>query len=139
MTEMDERKRRMIEAIRSGDSPYELARRWSDRLRWPIVGHGTDVEVLEELAVMSSLRTWLERWTPLMAHRAIMAGASVDEAAAAAGTDASGLADLWVPWAEMQRDLWATTGRGVSPAEFATVGAQFSRAGVFLVLRQESR
>lgn len=126
----------MIEAVHAVDAnPYELARRWSDRLRWPIVGHGTDVEVLEELAVMSALRAWLERWTPGMVHRALLAGATVAEVAAAAGTDSSGLADLWVPWAERQRDLWVQTQLGVSPAEFATVGAVFSAAGVFLVLR----
>src|SRR5689334_1630275 len=55
-------------------NPYELARHWGDRLRLPTrvapekaKAVGLDVRTaedeLEELAIMSALRSWLDRWT----------------------------------------------------------------------------
>lgn len=81
--------------------PFDLARIWGNVLTWPVVGR-TAQDCLEELAVMSALAYWLERWLPLQVHRAALAGASLEGIAAAAGTAPGAAAAMWQEWADRQ-------------------------------------
>jgi hypothetical protein len=90
---------------------YELARRWGGSTRFPARLKGEESQAereLEELAVMAALRRWLERWTPAQIHRALLAGASVDQVAAAAGMTPDDVAATWRAWDVGQRQLWQT-------------------------------
>lgn len=98
---------------------YELARRWGDRFRLPVsiapekaAGLGVDVRTaddeLDELATMSALRSWLDRWTPTQIHTALRTGATVDQVAAATGKTTVGVAECWREWDAGQRRLWHT-------------------------------
>ena len=87
-------------------SAYTLARRWAD-MPWPL---GSDVgrtpqHDLEELATMTALADWLQRWTPLTIHGAAMRGATIDEIAAATGMDTVAVRESWRKWADGQRHL----------------------------------
>ncbi|MGH3432219.1 MAG: hypothetical protein ACRDQB_05215 [Thermocrispum sp.] len=55
---------------------------------------------------MSALAAWLTRGTPLAAHRALVAGATVPEAAAAAGVTPAELFGRWSTCVRGQRDLY---------------------------------
>jgi hypothetical protein len=94
---------------------YELAQRWLDHDHFPVritEAHGfrlrTVESELEELATMSALRSWLERWTPLQIHLALLAGGSIDQVAAAVGVTADEAAATWRAWDAGQRQLWQT-------------------------------
>lgn len=106
-----------------GYSPYELAAWWADRECWPAGG-----ETCDELAVMCALGAWLRRWVPLAIHRALAAGATVEQVCAATGLTASGVRVEWTQWAAGQRHLYDLTppGRapaGMSPGEYERVRA----------------
>lgn len=81
---------------------YPLARRWLERPRPDTDATG----VLEHLAVMAGLRTWLTRWLPLQVHEAVLNGATLDQVAAATGMSAAEVRSRWQTWADAQRDLY---------------------------------
>jgi hypothetical protein len=96
--------------------PYELARLWGSQ-PWPVrvssevaTERGIPVRTVEhelqELAVMAALQSWLDRWEPLLIHRALSTGASVDQVAAAAGATPAEVATRWQEWSSGQRQLW---------------------------------
>ena len=58
---------------------------------------------LDELALMTVLAEWLTRWQPISMHRALLAGATPDQVAEAAGTSVRGVYELWKQWADGQR------------------------------------
>lgn len=98
---------------------YELARRWGDPTRLPVRVPVKEAEArgfrvrateheLEELATMSALRAWLDRWTAVQIHRALQDGATVDQVAAAVGTTPAEVAATWREWDAGQRHLWQT-------------------------------
>jgi hypothetical protein len=110
-------------------SPYELARYWGERGAWPVEPRRADE--LRELAVMSRLADWLQRWQPILIHRAILAGADVGDVSAAAGVEAAVVVSRWRRWARGQRRLYDANGGpspsavrlGLGPVEFDRVAA----------------
>ncbi len=98
-------------------SAYRLAAAWGDVTTWPVTGQGDLTDELEELAVMSVLRRWLDGWLPLQAHRALRAGATPAAVAAALGVGLPELTARWRRWADGQRDLHRRTGLGLSDRE----------------------
>ncbi len=63
---------------------YDVAGRWLHRE--PAFRHEHEAEHhLEELALMTVSAEWLTRWQPISMHRALLAGATPDQVAAAAG------------------------------------------------------
>jgi hypothetical protein len=97
---------------------YELARRWGAN-EWPIrvslrIAEANDLPArevaddLEELAVMAALAKWLDRWMPSQIHSTLLAGASVEQVAAASGLDPATMADTWREWSAGQRRMWQT-------------------------------
>lgn len=106
---------------------YQLAALWADRIQWPINEPPHRDDELAEVAVMSGLIHRLTSWRPIHIHRAILAGAGVDQVAAAFGGTVSGVADAWASWAEGQRNLRRREGRwGVSDDEYERVAAVFA-------------
>jgi hypothetical protein len=104
----------------------ELARMVGARER-PAQGR-TAADELEELAVASALGDQLARSAALGMHRALLAGASPVQVAAARGVTIGQAAEQWRTWASGQRKRWLTTapGRdtGSPPAqEYDTVAA----------------
>jgi hypothetical protein len=88
----------------------------------------TAADELEELAVASALGDQLARSAALGMHRALLAGASPVQVAAARGVTIGQAAEQWRTWASGQRKRWLTTapGRdtGSLPAqEYDTVAA----------------
>jgi hypothetical protein len=116
-------------------SPYELARYWGERGAWPVEPRRTDE--LRELAVMSRLADWLLRWQPILIHRALLAGASVNELAVASGTEVAVVVSKWRRWAQGQRRLYESNGGpspsairlGLGPNEFDRVAALLEANG----------
>lgn len=100
-------------------SPYELARVWGERRAWPVSPERVDE--LRELAVMSRLADWLLRWQPILIHRAVLAGASAEDVAAAAGCELAEIASRWREWAEGQRRLAESTAATDTPLGFDDV------------------
>ena len=95
---------------------YALARKWADQNDWPArlpreVAERAGLAVrelsheLDELATMAALRYWLDAWTPAQIHHALMAGATVDQVAAAIGTDRDDVTRRWHTWSDGQRRL----------------------------------
>lgn len=95
-------------------SPYEMARRWGGHLRLPPSiapekAAGPNVRTVEdELATISALRHWLERWTATRLHAALRTGATVEQVAAASGKTTTAVAECWRQWDAGQRHLWRT-------------------------------
>jgi len=83
-------------------SPFELARIWGDVMTWPVLDHRTAQHCVQELAVMAALAAWLQRWLPLQVHRAALAGATLDQITAAAGTAPGDVVAMWQQWAQGQ-------------------------------------
>lgn len=79
-------------------SPYDLADLWTDRQAWPVEKR-TLYDELAELAVMSALAAWLQRWQPVAIHSAILAGARPEAVAAALGSSADMAFQRWREWA----------------------------------------
>lgn len=100
--------------------PYELARLWGDPLTWPALDR-TAADELSELAVMSALRAWLQRWQPIHIHRALLAGAEVAEVCAAMDAPPEEVAEVWRRWVDGQRRLVIGGRPGVSEHEYRTV------------------
>jgi len=51
---------------------------------------------------MTVAAEWLTRWQPVSVHRALLAGATPDQVADAAGTSVGGMYEQWKQWADGQ-------------------------------------
>src|SRR2546421_7122927 len=60
---------------------------------------------LTELALSAAVVAWWSRWQPIAMHRALLAGASLAEVAAAAGTTEAEAYATWSTWADRQAAL----------------------------------
>jgi hypothetical protein len=113
-----------------------LARRQADLLpvhdvvgRWlhrePAFLHEHEPEHhLEELALMTAAE-WLTRWQPISLHRALLAGATPDQVAKAAGTSVPGMYEQWKQWADEQRHSLIAGRPGVTQEAYETIQARF--------------
>lgn len=112
-----------------GMSPFDLAQLWGDRTAWELAGYRSVAEELEELAVMSTLASWLMRWSPITMHSALLAGATAAQVAAAAGDTVEVVAERWRQWATGQRHLNQTNQRfGVPLDEYNRVAVVLATA-----------
>lgn len=94
---------------------YELAHRWADVSRHPTPKIGSDgagvlvpstaATELDQVATMAALAGWLRSWLPINIHRALLAGATVAEVAAASGLDPFEVSVRWREWSDGQRHL----------------------------------
>ena len=81
---------------------YEVVGRWLQRE--PAFQHEPEHH-LEELALMTASAEWLTRWQPISMHRALLAGATPDQVAEAAGTSVRRMYEQWKQWADGQAPL----------------------------------
>lgn len=111
---------------------FDLAQLWVDRTAWPIEER-TARDELAELATMSALATWLERWLPVAIHGAMLAGAKPQAVAGALGSSLQDTYDRWHEWASHQRDIFINGKPGITGEEYETVtqwfGSQLSWPG----------
>ena len=109
---------------------FELAQQWADRCSWPF--ERTARDELTELAYMSALAAWLRRWQPIHIHGALLAGARLEDVAAAFGDSLDETFRRWHEWASAQRSL-AIGGRpGGTEDEYQTVAQRFVAVGIKL-------
>lgn len=105
-------------------SVYEAVSRWLNRE--PSFMHDDDPEHhLEELTLMTMTAEWLTRWQPISMHRAILAGASPSQVAAAAGLGVRELFEQWRRWADGQRGSIIAGCPGVTEDEYVAVQRRF--------------
>lgn len=107
---------------------FRLEEQWADRLSWPWPGDRTARDELAELAHMSALATWLRRWQPMHIHRALLAGAPLEDVAAAFGDSPRETFCCWHEWASGQRDLVIAGKPGITEEEYAEVADIFTEA-----------
>jgi hypothetical protein len=106
---------------------YEVVEHWLHRD--PAFSREHDPEHhLEELALMTVAAEWLTLWQPISMHRAILAGATPDQVAAAAGLSVSEAFEQWECWADDQRRLIIAGRPGVTEEEYTEVCAYFAKA-----------
>jgi hypothetical protein len=115
-------------------NPFELAELWADRMAWPVDGR-TPYDELAELAVMSALARWLQRWQPIAIHSAMLAGARPEAVAGALGDSIDMAYQRWHEWAIRQRDLIIGSRPGITHDEYEAVFQRFAAAGVHLASR----
>lgn len=60
---------------------FDEAQLWADRTAWPL-NERTPYDELAELACMSALAAWLQRWLPIAIHDAMRAGNATSAATA---------------------------------------------------------
>ena len=86
---------------------FDVVGRWLHRE--PAFLHEHEPEHhLGELALMTVSAEWLTRWQPISMHRALLAGATPDQVAEAAGTSVRGIYEQWKLWADgLRRSLIA--------------------------------
>jgi hypothetical protein len=109
--------------------PFELAQLWCDRTAWPI-DERTQYDELSELAVMSALAVWLQRWQPVAIHGATLAGARPEAVAGALGGTVEETFDCWHKWALRQRDFIVGGKPGVSAEDYDAVATRFAALGI---------
>jgi hypothetical protein len=107
---------------------FDLAELWADRMAWP-VDKRTLYDELAELAVMSALARWLQRWQPIAIHSAMLAGARPDAVAAALGDSVDAAYQHWHQWATRQRNVIVGARPGVTEDEFNVVAERFADIG----------
>jgi hypothetical protein len=109
--------------------PHQAIERWRNHA--PSVLHEQESEHhLEDLALMTVVAEWLTRWQPISMHRAIVAGATPDQVAKAAGASVRDVFERWEDWADGQRGL-IIGGRPAMDAEvYEIVRSRFAAAGV---------
>ena len=83
-------------------NPFELAELWADRIAWPVEKR-TPYDELAELAVMSALARWLQRWQPIAIHSAMLAGARPEAVARALGNTLDVAFRRWHEWAKVNQ------------------------------------
>jgi len=107
---------------------FEPAQMWVDRTAWPIDGR-TQYDELSELAVMSSLVTWLRRWQPVAVHSSILAGACPEAVAAALGGTVETTYGVWREWALGLRDFVIGDKPVMAADEYSLVERRFTEEG----------
>jgi hypothetical protein len=113
---------------------FELAQLWADRTAWPI-NQRTSYDELAELACMSALATWLNRWLPIAIHGAMLAGAKPEAVAGALGGSLQATFDSWHKWAAHQREFITSGKLGISDEQYEAVAHRFATRGIRLVDR----
>lgn len=108
---------------------FELAQLWADRTAWPI-DERTPYDELSELAVMSALRTWLQRWQPIAIHGAMLTGAKPEAVAGALGNSLEVAFERWHEWAMLQRDFLIGGKPGITPEEYEAAARRFAAIGI---------
>jgi hypothetical protein len=106
-------------------SPYEAIDRWFHHDPPVLEEHGPE-HCLEHLALMAVSAEWLTRWQPISMHRAILAGATPDQVADAAGTSVRNAFEQWKHWADTQRHSIIAGRPGVTKDAYETVRARFA-------------
>ncbi|MGD0927821.1 MAG: hypothetical protein ABR926_21790 [Streptosporangiaceae bacterium] len=109
--------------------PFELAQLWADRTAWPI-DERTPYDELAELACMSALGKWLDRWQPIAIHGAMLAGAKPEAVAGALGNSLRVAFECWREWASGQRDFIVNGKPGITEYEYAAVARRFAAVGI---------
>ena len=113
---------------------YDVVGRWLHRE--PTFLHEHEPEHhLEELALMTVAAEWLTRWQPISMHRALLAGATPDQVAEAAGTSVRGMYEQWKQWADGQRHSLIAGRPGVTQEVYETIQARFAAADEELFAR----
>lgn len=110
-------------------NPFELAELWADRMAWPVDGR-TPYDELAELAVMSALARWLQRWLPIAIHSAMLAGARPESVACALGDTVDVAFERWHEWAVRQRDFTVGGKLGITQDEYNAVARRFAAIGI---------
>ena len=106
---------------------YEVVGRWLHRE--PAFLHDREPEHhLEELVPMTVAAEWLTRWQPISMHRALLAGATPEQVAEAAGTSVRGMYDQWTQWADGQRHSLIVGRPGMTQEAYETIQARFTAA-----------
>jgi hypothetical protein len=108
---------------------FQLAELWADRTAWPITER-TAYDELAELAVMSALAKWLNRWQPIAIHSAVLAGARMEAITGALGNSLQVAFDRWHEWATLQRDFVVNGKPGITEDEYQDVARRFAAVGI---------
>lgn len=87
---------------------------------------------LGELALSAAVVAWWSRWQPLMMHKALVGGASLQEVAAAAGVTEVEAHHSWSTWAEQQAELVIPTMRQplLDPNEIEAIKARLQSSDI---------
>ena len=107
---------------------FGLAELWADRTAWPM-NERTAYDELAELACMSALAKWLQRWQPIAIHGAILASAKPEAVAGALGNSVDEAYQRWHEWASRQRDFIVNGKPGLTEDEYQAVARRFSATG----------
>ena len=108
---------------------FELARLWADCGAWNL-DERTAYDELAELACMSALAKWLDRWQPIAIHSAVLAGARIEAVAGALGSSPQTAFDRWHEWALRQRDFIIGGEPGITEEEYQAVTHRFATTGI---------
>jgi hypothetical protein len=108
---------------------FGLAELWADRTAWPM-NERTAYDELAELACMSALAKWLQRWQPIAIHGAMLAGAKPEAVAGALGSSLDEAYRRWHEWASRQRDFIVNGKPGVTEDEYEAVARRFATVGI---------
>jgi hypothetical protein len=108
---------------------FDLAQLWADRTAWPL-NERTPYDELAELACMSALAAWLQRWLPIAIHGAIRAGAKPEAVAGALGNSIDEAYRHWHEWASVQRDFICNGKPGITEGEYEAVARRFGALGI---------
>jgi hypothetical protein len=104
---------------------FGLAELWADRTAWPM----NERTAYDELACMSALAKWLQRWQPIAIHGAILASAKPEAVAGALGNSVDEAYQRWHEWASRQRDFIVNGKPGLTEDEYQAVARRFSATG----------
>ena len=104
---------------------FGLAELWADRTAWPM----NERTAYDELACMSALAKWLQRWQPIAIHGAILASAKPEAVAGALGNSVDEAYQRWHEWASRQRDFIVNGEPGLTEDEYQAVARRFSATG----------
>jgi hypothetical protein len=104
---------------------FGLAELWADRTAWPM----NERTAYAELACMSALAKWLQRWQPIAIHGAILASAKPEAVAGALGNSVDEAYQRWHEWASRQRDFIVNGEPGLTEDEYQAVARRFSATG----------
>ena len=108
---------------------FDLAQLWADRIAWPLNGR-TPYDELAELACMSALAVWLQRWLPIAIHGAMRAGAKPEAVAGALGSSIDEAYRRWHEWALVQREFICNGKPGITEGEYEAVARRFGALGI---------
>jgi hypothetical protein len=101
----------------------------ADRTAWPI-SERTAYDELAELATMSALAKWLNRWQPIAIHSAVLAGARMEAIAGALGNSLQVAFDCWHDWATLQRNFIVGGKPGITDVKYEAVARRFAAVGI---------